>query len=192
MGKITVPVETSARHVHLSKADMEKLFGPGAVLTQKRELSQPGQFLSNERVNLAGPRGRMDNVAVLGPERPATQVEISLTDARALGVEVPIRESGDIEGSSPIKIEGPEGTIEIARGTIAAKRHIHLSDTDAEKFGLKDRQIVSVRVGGERGLVFDQVVIRVSPNFAAAMHIDVDEANALGGGRNLEGEVITG
>lgn len=184
----TVLVETSARHVHLSKADMEKLFGEGAVLTAKRELSQPGQFLSNERVSIVGTRGRMDNVAVLGPERPASQVEISLTDARTLGVEAPVRESGDVAGSGKITIEGPAGTVELEEGVIAAKRHIHLSVEDAEANGLKDKQIVKVAVKGARALIFDEVVCRVNKNFATAMHIDVDEANAIGGAK--EGEVI--
>ena len=144
MGKIIVPVETSARHVHLTKEDMAKLFGEGAFLTPKRYLSQPGQFLANERVSIVGERGRMDNVAVLGPERKATQIEISLTDARALGVTAPVRESGDIKESGSIRIEGPAGSIDVPEGVIAAKRHIHFPPEDAEKYGLKDKQIVSV------------------------------------------------
>ena len=191
MEKITVQVETSARHVHLTKDDMSKLFGDGAVLTPKRALSQPGQFLSNERVSLVGPRGRMDNVAVLGPERPATQVELSLTDARALGVTAPVRESGDVDNSGPIRIEGPAGAIDSPEGVIAAKRHIHMTVEDAEKYGLKDRQIVSVRVGGDRGVIFDEVVLRVSPKFATYMHIDVDEANAIAACGEVYGEIIT-
>ena len=181
MERFTVLVETSARHVHLSKEEMAKLFGEGAQLTPKRELSQPGQFLSNERVSIIGTRSRMDNVAVLGPERKATQVELSLTDARTLGVEAPIRESGDVAGSGKITIEGPAGSIEIAEGVIAAKRHIHLTPEDAEKYGLSDKQIVKVALDGPRALVFDEVVCRVSEKFATAMHIDVDEANAVGG-----------
>ncbi len=174
-------VETSARHVHLSSADVETLFGKGVKLTFKRELSQPGQFLSNERVSIVGSRSRMDNVAVLGPERPATQVELSLTDARSLGVTAPVRESGDVAGSGAIRIEGPAGAVELAEGVIAAKRHIHLTPEDAAKFGVADKQIVRVKVGGERGLIFDEVVCRVNANFATAMHIDVDEANAVCG-----------
>lgn len=190
MEKLEVLVEVSARHVHLSKEHVEILFGEGAVLTPNRDLSQPGQFLSNERVNLIGPRSRMNNVAVLGPERPATQVEISLTDARALGVTAPIRESGDVAGSGSIVIEGPNGTVELAEGVIAAKRHIHVSDTDAEKYGLKDKQIVKVRVDGQRPLVFDDVVVRVNKNFATAMHIDIDEANAAAASGKGMGEVL--
>jgi putative phosphotransacetylase len=190
MGKIIVPVETSARHVHLTKEDMAKLFGEGAFLTPKRYLSQPGQFLANERVSIVGERGRMDNVAVLGPERKATQIEISLTDARALGVTAPVRESGDIKESGSIRIEGPAGSIDVPEGVIAAKRHIHFTPEDAEKYGLKDKQIVSVRIDGVRSIVFNEVVVRVCPNFATYMHIDVDEANAAGFSGKEYGEVI--
>ena len=188
MDRFTVIVETSARHVHLSKEDMAKLFGGGAKLTPKRDLSQPGQFLSNERVSIVGSRSRMDNVAVLGPERAASQVEISLTDARTLGVEAPVRESGDVAGSGKIRIEGPAGSVELEEGVIAAKRHIHLTPEDAAKHGLADKQIVKVALNGPRALVFDEVVCRVSEKFATAMHIDVDEANAVGG--VTSGEVI--
>ena len=181
----TVLVETSARHVHLTPADMTALFGEGAQLTKKKDLSQPGQFLSNERVSIVGPKNRMDNVGVLGPERSATQVEISLTDARTLGVVAPVRESGDVAGSGAIRIEGPKGAIEITEGVIAAKRHIHLTPEDAEANGLKDKQIVKVAIeDGDRKLVFDDVVCRVSPKFATAMHIDTDEANAICGAKS--------
>lgn len=190
MGRIFVPIETSARHVHLTKEDMTRLFGDGAVLTSKRELSQPGQFLAYERVSIVGARNRMDNVAILGPERAATQVEISLTDARALGVTAPVRESGDVTGSGVIRIEGPCGSIELPEGVIAAKRHIHFSSEDAEKYGLSDKQIVSVRIDGVRGLVFNEVVVRVSPKFGTFMHIDVDEANAAAFSGKEFGEVI--
>ena len=188
---LNVTVETSARHVHLTKEDMAILFGEGAVLTVKKELTQPGQFLSNERVTLTGSKRELANVAVLGPERSATQVEISLTDARSLGVTAPVRESGDVKGSGSIKITGPCGSIEIPEGVIAAKRHIHLTPEDAEKYGLSDKQIVSVKITeGERRLTFDDVVCRVSPKFATYMHIDTDEANAAGIAGNVTGEVI--
>ena len=188
---MNVTVETSARHVHLTKEDMAILFGEGAVLTVKKELTQPGQFLSNERVTLTGSKRELANVAVLGPERSATQVEISLTDARSLGVTAPVRESGDVKGSGSIKITGPCGSIEIPEGVIAAKRHVHLTPEDAEKFGLSDKQIVSVRISdGERRLTFDDVVCRVSPKFATYMHIDTDEANAAGIAGNVTGEII--
>jgi len=188
---MNVIVETSARHVHLTKEDMAILFGEGAVLTVKKELTQPGQFLSNERVTLTGSKRELQNVAVLGPERSATQVEISLTDARSLGVVAPVRESGDVKGSGSIKITGPCGSIEIPEGVIAAKRHVHLTPEDAEKFGLSDKQIVSVKISdGERRLTFDDVVCRVSPKFATYMHIDTDEANAAGIAGNVTGEII--
>jgi putative phosphotransacetylase len=175
-----IKVETSARHVHLSVQDLKLLFGEGHKLTFKRELSQPDQFLSEERVKLVGLKSEMDRVAILGPTRPATQVELSLSDARALGVEAPIRESGDVKGSGAIKIVGPKGEIEISEGVIIAKRHIHITPEDAEKYGVKNKQIVKVKVLGERGLIFDETVVRVSPAFKTAMHIDVDETNAAG------------
>lgn len=173
-------IESSARHVHLTPEDVEVLFGKGAKLTVKKELSQPGQFQSEQRVDLVGPRNTIKNVSILGPTRKKTQIEISYTDARKLGITVPLRESGDVAGSAAVTIVGPEGTIEAPEGAIAAKRHVHLTPEGAEEFGVKNGQIVSVKVGGERGLVFDNVVVRVSPNYAPAMHIDTDEANAIG------------
>ena len=178
MENLKILVETSARHVHLSAEHMAVLFGEGATLTMKRELSQPGQFLSEERVSIVGPKSRMDNVAVLGPERKATQVELSLTDARALGVTAPIRESGDVAGSGSITLVGPKGSVELAEGVIAAKRHIHLLPETAEKYGLENGSTVNVTLEGDRALTFGQVVIRVSEKFADAMHVDIDEANA--------------
>ncbi|MBR6739802.1 MAG: phosphate propanoyltransferase [Clostridia bacterium] len=180
MENLKILVETSARHVHLSAEHMAVLFGEGAKLTLKRELSQPGQFLSEERVSIVGPKSRMDNVAVLGPERKATQVELSLTDARALGVTAPVRESGDVAGSGSITVVGPKGSVELAEGVIAAKRHIHLQPQTAEKYGLENGQTVKVTVEGARALTYDEVVIRVSEKFADTMHVDIDEANAAG------------
>ena len=174
-----VLVETSARHVHLSAQDIETLFGAGATLTEKKPLSQPGQFACEERVTLVGPKKSIANVIVLGPARPATQVEISLTDARTLGVTAPVRESGDIEGTGTCKLVGPAGEVEIDCGVIAAKRHIHLTPADAEEFGVADKEIVSVKIESDgRTTIFGDVVVRVSPKFAAAMHIDTDESNA--------------
>ena len=190
MSEYKVLIETSAKHVHLSKGDLEKLFGSGAELTVKRELSQPGEFLSNERVSLAGSKGTLSNVAILGPVRAATQVEVSLTDARVLGIAAPIRESGDVKGSAPIKIIGPKGEIDIPEGAIVAKRHVHLTEETATRIGLKNKQIVKVKVDGERALVFDDVVIRVNSNFKDSMHIDYDEANAAGINGEVEGTVI--
>ncbi len=174
-----VLVETSARHVHVSQADLEVLFGAGYQLTKKKDLSQPGQYACEERVDVVGPKKTLTGVSILGPTRPATQVEISLTDARAIGVVAPIRESGDVAGSGACKLVGPKGEVEIAEGVIAAKRHIHMTPADAEEMGLKDKDVVSVKVDSDgRAIVFGDVVVRVNANFALAMHIDTDESNA--------------
>lgn len=184
-------VETSARHVHLSEADMETLLGKGQTLTVKKMLSQPGQFASNERITLVGPKNSIANVLILGPTRPSTQVEISLTDARSLGISVPVRESGDIAGSAGVKLVGPAGEVEIAEGAIAAKRHIHLDPATAEELGVADKQIVSAKVCTDgRSLTFGDVVVRVSDKFAPAVHIDTDEANAAGCSGEVYAEII--
>lgn len=184
-------VETSARHVHLTEEHIEALFGKGAKLTHKKDLSQPGQFACEERVTLVGPKKQIPNVIILGPARPATQVEVSFTDARTLGVEAPVRESGDIKGSAGCKIVGPCGEIEISEGVIVAKRHIHLTPEDAAAFGVEDKQVVSVKIDSEaRSTIFGDVVCRVSPKFAAAMHIDTDEANAACAFGKIYGEII--
>ncbi len=181
-------VETSARHVHLTAEHIETLFGKGHVLTKKKDLSQPGQFACEERVTVVGPKKELPGVSILGPARPASQVELSLTDARSIGVAAPIRESGDVAGSAPCKLVGPCGEVELTEGVIAAKRHIHLTPEAAEEYGVADKQIVKVAVNGARPLIFDDVVVRVSPKFAPAMHIDTDEANAAYGVN--EGEII--
>ena len=186
----TVMVETSARHVHLTQEHVEILFGKGSKLTEKKRLSQPTEFSCEERVDIVGPKKEIKNVIILGPVRPATQVEISLTDARTLGVDAPIRESGDVAGSAPCKIVGPEGTIELSEGVIAAKRHIHLRPQDAEEFGVADKEIVSVKVESERTTVFHDVVVRVRDTFMPAMHIDTDESNACAANGNVDGEII--
>ncbi len=174
-----VLVETSARHVHVTKEDLEILFGKGYELTEKKALSQPGQFASNERVDVVGPKKTLTGVSILGPVRSATQVELSLTDARAIGVTAPIRESGDVSGSGACRLVGPKGEVELTEGVIAAKRHIHMTPADAEAFGLQDRDEVSVKIDSDgRSLVFGDVVVRVSDRFALAMHIDTDESNA--------------
>jgi len=184
-------LEVSARHVHLSPADLETLFGAGAELTVKKTLSQPGQFASNERVDIIGPKKELKNVSVLGPVRKATQVEISLTDARSIGISAPIRESGHISGSPGCKLVGPKGEIEIAEGVIAAKRHLHLDVKTAGEFGIGDGQIVSVKVDTpERSLVFGDVVARVGDNYAPAIHIDTDEGNAAGLTGDIEAEIL--
>jgi len=180
LSKPQIPLEASGRHMHISKADIGTLFGPGYSLTKRGDLSQPGQFSCVERVRIIGPRGEFPSVVILGPERPETQVEISLTDAKILGIDAPIRHSGDTAGTPGIKIVGPAGEMELSHGVIVAKRHIHMSVQDAAAYGLNDRQTVSIRFYGERGLTFHEVLLRVSPNFATGMHIDYDEANAIG------------
>jgi putative phosphotransacetylase len=190
MSEKKIIVEMSARHVHVTERDLETLFGKGASLTPKRELSQPGQYLCEERVDLIGPKKTIANVSILGPTRPETQVEVSLTDARTLGVEAPIRMSGDVKGSGAVTIKGPVGEVTLTEGVIAAKRHIHMTPEDAEKMNLKDGQTVSVKIGGERGLVFDETVLRVSKKFATAMHIDTDEANAVALPRDAVGFIL--
>lgn len=186
-----VLVETSARHVHLTEEHIEALFGKGATLTPKKNLSQPGQFACEERVTLVGPKKSIPNVIILGPARKASQVEVSLTDARTLGVSAPVRESGDIAGSGSCKIVGPAGEVELAEGVIAAKRHIHLTPEDAEAFGLENKQIVSVKIeSDDRSTVFGDVVVRVDKNFATAMHIDTDESNAACAFGTCYGEII--
>lgn len=189
--KNEILVETSARHVHVTAADMEKLLGKGNTLTVKKMLSQPGQFASNERITIVGPKNSISNVLILGPVRKATQVEVSLTDARTLGIAAPVRESGDIDGTPGCKLVGPAGEVEIERGVIAAKRHIHLDTASAAELGVKDKQIVKTKLcTGERALIFDEVVIRVSDNFAPAMHIDTDESNAAGCSGEVYAEII--
>lgn len=173
-----VEVEVSARHVHLTQEDVELLFGKGATLHPKRPLSQPGQFLCEERVTLVGPKGRKERVAVLGPARKATQVELSITDCAGLGIKAPVRESGDLEGAAPVAIETETGRIEKERAVIVAKSHVHVPPEIAKKLELQDKEHVSVRVLTERPLTFENVVIRVSDQFRFKMHIDFDEANA--------------
>ncbi len=172
-------VETSARHVHLSQEHLDILFGKGYQLTVKKDLSQPGQFACAERVEVVGSKKSLAGVSILGPVRPASQVEISLTDARSIGVNAPIRESGDIAGTGSCKLVGPCGEVELAEGVIAAKRHIHMTPADAAEFGVADKDVVSVKVDTDgRALTFGDVVVRVSEKFALAMHIDTDESNA--------------
>ena len=173
-----VQVEVSARHVHLTDQDVEVLFGKGAVLHENRPLSQKGQYLSEERVTLIGPKGKKERVAVLGPVRSATQVELSVSDCVSLGVKAPLRESGDVEGSGPITIEGPAGSISITQGTIVAHNHIHVPTDVARMLDLKDKEHVSVKILSERPVTFEDVIIRVSDAFTFRMHIDFDEANA--------------
>ncbi len=172
-------VEVSARHAHVTKEVLEVLFGEGHELTPKKDLSQPGQYACEERITVVGPKKELAGVSILGPTRPETHVELSATDARSIGIAAPVRESGDVKGSSACKLVGPCGEVELKEGVIVAKRHIHMTPEDAEKFGVKDTQIVNVALDTEgRKLVFGDVIVRVSSKYALAMHIDTDEANA--------------
>ena len=182
-------VETSARHVHLTAEAVETLFGKGHTLTNKKDLSQPGQYACEEKVTVVGPKGSL-KASILGPTRSANQVELSLTDARTIGVAAPVRESGDIAGTLGCKLVGPAGEVEIAEGVIAAKRHIHMTTADAEKLGVKDKEIVEVKLDTARPLTFGDVVVRVNDNFALAMHIDTDESNAACASGVVYGEIV--
>lgn len=187
----TVMVETSARHVHVTEETLEILFGKGYQLTKKKDLSQPGQFACEERVQVIGPKNSFPAVSILGPTRSADQVELSASDARSIGVVAPVRESGDIAGSGACKLVGPKGEVELKEGVIVAKRHIHMTPEDAENYGVKDKQVVSVKIDSpERSLVFGDVVVRVSPKFKLAMHIDTDESNAVMAGRDATGVIV--
>ena len=178
LSRLFIELEASGRHVHVTKAQAEKLFGHG--LTPKRPLSQPGQYLANERVTLIGPKGQFENVAVLGPERPEGQVEISLTDGRSLGITPALRLSGDVNGTPGAILQGPRGQVKLEQGVICAKRHIHLTPETASRLQLKDRQDVKLQVFTQRPLIFDEVTVRVSERFADFVHLDYDEANACG------------
>lgn len=189
--KMKVLVETSARHVHLSEEVFKVLFGEDAKLTVKKELSQPGQYACEERINVVGPKKALNGVSILGPFRKETQVELSATDARSIGLGIAIRESGDIKGTPGCVLEGPCGKVEIKEGVIVAKRHIHMTTKDAEAFGLVDKQIVSVKVANDvRSTIFGDVVVRVRDDFALAMHIDTDESNAAFVAPGTMGEII--
>ncbi len=184
-----VLVETSARHVHLSQEAIDILFGKGYTLTNKKDLSQPGQFACEEKVEVIGPKGSL-KMSILGPARPASQVEISLSDARTLGVKAPVRESGDIAGTPGCTIKVGDNTVEISEGIIVAKRHIHFTPEEAAAAGVSDKEIVKVKIDAGRPLIFDDVVVRVNKNFSAAMHIDTDECNAAGAAGEVYGEIL--
>lgn len=183
-------VETSARHLHVSQEDLETLFGKGFELSNKKDLSQPGQFASGEKVAVVGPKGEL-KMTILGPCRKASQVEVSFTDARALGLVPPVRESGDVAGSAPCKLVGPAGEVELKEGVIVAKRHIHATPKDAEELGVSNGDVVNVKVETNgRSLIFGDVVVRVSDKFALAMHIDTDESNAAAASGEVYGEIV--
>ncbi len=190
--QLRIPISASVRHVHLSREHVQALFGQGHQLTVKHELSQPGQFACEEMLVLVGPKGRIPKVRVLGPERPETQVEISRTDEFILGIDAPIRASGDTKGSPGLRLEGPAGAVDLDHGVIQAQRHIHMSPDDAQKFGVKDKDWVMVRVGGERGIVFDDVLVRVHKSYRLDMHLDTDESNAADLAPGATGWMIKG
>lgn len=174
-----LPIALSNKHIHLSQADIDVLFGQGYELTHKKDLSQPGQFACEEMVEVVGPKGST-KMRVLGPARPESQVEVSLADARGLGIAVPVRQSGDVEGTPGCKLVGPKGEVEMTKGVIVAARHIHMSLEDAERFGVKDKDVVSVQTTGERALLFNNVLVRANAAFALEMHVDLEEGNAAG------------
>ena len=187
---MNVIVEISARHLHLSQEHLDILFGAGHQLTPKKDLSKPGQFACEEKVEVVGPKSSL-KMSVLGPVRPATQVELSLTDARSIGVKAPIRESGVVAGSGACKLVGPCGEVDLAEGVMVAKRHLHIIPEDAEKVGIVDKQIIKLSVKSEeRSIIFDDVIARVSSKAATAVHLDTDEANAAGISGTVEGEII--
>lgn len=186
----SIPVEASARHVHLTKEAVEILFGKGATLTKKRDLSQPGEFLSEQRIKLVTSKGEIANVAVLGPERKAVQVELSMTDCRGLGIKAPVNLSGDLNSAGDVYLVSECGCYNATKSVIVAKNHIHMTPADAEKYGVSDSQSVKVRVETSRPVTFEDVIIRVNPNFALAMHIDFDEANACCLEKDSKGKIF--
>lgn len=191
MSKEKILIEVSARHVHVTTEDLETLFGKGYQLTPKKDLSQPGQYAAAERVDLVGPRSTLKNVSILGPVRSASQVEVSMSDARTLGLNPSIRESGNIDGTIGVQLVGPAGTVTLDKGLIVAKRHVHLTPEAAEAQGVVNGQVVGVKVHtDDRSMTFGDVVIRVSEKFAPAMHIDTDEANAAGITSTAWGEIV--
>jgi len=189
LGRIFIELEASGRHVHVTKAQAETLFGHS--LTRDRDLSQPGQYLAKERVTVVGPKGKFEHVAVLGPERKEAQVEISLTDSRQLGLQPPVHPSGTVNGSPGCTLMGPRGTVELSQGVIAAQRHIHMTPEDARTMGVQDGQLVKLRTYTARPLVFEDVLVRVSPKFATYAHLDYDEANACGFRKGDLGRIVS-
>ena len=188
--KLLIPVEASGRHIHLSRADANSLFGEGYQFTKVKDLSQPGQYACKERVTVTGPKGSIHNVIVLGPERKQSQMEVALTDALALGIKAPVRQSGDTKGSPGITVTNGSRSVTLAEGIIVAKRHIHMTPEDAQKFNVKDGEIVKVKVSGSRPVIFEDTVVRVSKDFRTYMHIDYDEANACGYNKDSWGIIV--
>lgn len=190
MSNHSVIIEGSGKHCHLTRETVDILFGKGFEMEHKKELSQPGQYATPHKITVVGPR-RSTEVTILAPCRSADQIELSLSDARAIGLNPPVRESGDIKGSPGCKLVGPEGEVEISEGVIVAKRHVHMTPEDAAKFGVADKQILKIKVDGERALIFDEVVARVNPEYATYMHVDYDEMNSAGiSGTDPVGKII--
>ena len=185
-----VELEASGHHLHLSRADADQLFGVGVALIPAHDLSQPGQFTTTQRLTVVGPKGELHKVVIIGPERAQSQVELSATDAVLLGINPPVRLSGDLDGTPGLTVVGPAGEVRLPGGAIIAKRHIHMHPSFGERHGIADRQVVAVRVWGERGLTFENVIVRQSPDFATYMHIDYDEANACGFRPGMLGTII--
>jgi putative phosphotransacetylase len=185
-----VKIGLSNKHLHLRQEDVDTLFGAGHCLTHSKDLLQPGQYACDEKVDIVGPKGVLKGVRVLGPARPETQVELALTDARAIGLKVPVRESGKLDGTPGCKLIGPAGEVELEKGVIAALRHVHLSPSQAEAIGVKDKDIVSVKVEGERGLIFNNVLVRAGEAYYGEIHFDTDEGNAAGLGPDAVGTII--
>lgn len=185
-----IEIEASGRHIHLDRGTIDQLFGRGYELTKVKDLSQPGQFVCKERVTIVGPKGKLENVVVLGPERKETQVEISLTDAVSIGVKAPVRESGKISNTPSITIKTDHNEVQLPKGLIVAKRHIHITPEDAARFGVKDQEIVQLQVFGTRPLIFDDVLVRVSDRYRTVVHLDYDEANACGFIKGTLGRII--
>lgn len=175
-----IPVGVSARHLHVTKQDLETLFGPGYELTVYKPVGQPGQYAANERVTLIGPKRQFENVRILGPIRPESQIEVSTTDSVALGIQAPVLYSGNLAGSGTLTVVGPKGTVEMKEKVIVAGRHLHCTPAEAEELGLKDKELISIRCGDTRSVIFEKVLVRVRPDFALEFHIDTDEANAAG------------
>ncbi len=188
--EMKIMVETSARHVHLTQADLDTLFGAGYTLTSKKDLSQPGQFACVEKVEVVGPKSSL-KMSILGPVRPETQIEVAKTDARALGIDAPLRMSGDLEGTPGCKIIGPKGEIEVQKGVIVAKRHAHMTPEQAVEYGVTDGEAVGLRLEyNDRALIFGDVIVRVSKTAGLAVHIDTDEANAAGLTGTVDGDIV--
>lgn len=185
-----VPVGLSNKHLHLSEEHIEILFGKGHKLTPKKDLVQPGQFAAEEKVDIVGPKATLKGIRVLGPARPETQIELAMTDARSIGIKAPIKESGKLDGTPGCKLIGPEGEVELERGVMIALRHVHLSPEQAKEAGVKDKDMVSLKVEGERGLIFDNVLVRSGDTHERECHLDTDEGNAAGLGPDAVAEII--